>query len=81
MEEVYIPELGLSNKGKESMSSQEKKEQEARSVADVDWKYPPLESQLADHTLWLGKHLSYNDNISFHLIFVMLLRGEEVIWT
>ena len=28
MEEVYIPELGLSNKGKDMMSSQERKEQE-----------------------------------------------------
>lgn len=64
MEEVYIPELGLSNKGKDMMSSQERKEQEARSVAEVDWKSPPLESQLADHTLWLGK--------SFKSVFVFL---------
>lgn len=57
-EQAYIPELGLSNKGRDLMSSQEVKEQEARGVAAVDWRQPPLESQLADHTLWLGKPIT-----------------------
>lgn len=53
VEQAYIPELGLSNKGKESMSHQEIKDQVARGVATLNWRSPPLESQLADHTLWL----------------------------
>lgn len=37
------------------MSNQEKKEAEARSVTSIDWRFHPLEGQLADHTLWPGK--------------------------
>lgn len=62
MEQAYIPELGLSNKGKDLMSNQEIKEQEARGVAAIDWQYPPLESQLADHTLWLETKKMFGHN-------------------
>jgi elongator complex protein 2 len=55
VEQAYIPELGLSNKGKDTMTVQERKEQEARGVEAISWSQPPLESQLADNTLWFGK--------------------------
>ena len=29
--------------------------QDARRVTSIDWKAPPLESQLADHTIWPGE--------------------------
>ncbi len=38
------------------MTNQEIKEQEARGVSVITWRSPPLESQLSDHTLWLGKN-------------------------
>jgi elongator complex protein 2 len=34
------------------MSKQEKIEQETRNVGGLDWNQPPLEGQLADHTIW-----------------------------
>lgn len=37
MDQAFIPELGLSNKPKELMNSQEQKEQEARNVSVIDW--------------------------------------------
>jgi hypothetical protein len=37
------------------MSKQEQTEQEARSVARINWSAEPLESQLADLTLWPGQ--------------------------
>jgi hypothetical protein len=41
---AYIPELSLTNKAHETMSEQERREQEARCVASVDdWAEPPLE--------------------------------------
>eukprot|EP01038_Epipyxis_sp_PR26KG_P004240 gene4240-6019_t len=49
---AYIPELGLSNKAIESMSVSEMKEQESRQVVSLDWTKAPLESQLADYTIW-----------------------------
>lgn len=54
IEQAYIPELGLSNKAQECMSRQEQTEQEARCVARISWAAAPLESQLADLTLWPG---------------------------
>lgn len=41
------------------MTNQEIKEQEARGVSAITWNAPPLESQLSDHTLWLGKAYQY----------------------
>lgn len=52
VQRAYIPELGLSNKSADLMSKQEKLEQETRNVAGLDWSQPPLEGQLADHTIW-----------------------------
>jgi hypothetical protein len=40
------------------MSQQEQSEQEARSVARINWNAEPLESQLADLTLWPGPYAS-----------------------
>lgn len=54
MEQAYIPELGLSNKALDARTEQEAQEQEARGVSHLDWSRPPLESQLADLTLWPG---------------------------
>jgi elongator complex protein 2 len=54
IEQAYIPELGLSNKAQEYMSRQEQTEQQARSVARINWTAEPLESQLSDLTLWPG---------------------------
>lgn len=54
IEQAYIPELGLSNKAQEHMSKQEQTDQEARSVARINWASEPLESQLSDLTLWPG---------------------------
>ena len=55
---AYIPELGLSNRAAETMSSQEKYEQDARNVQGLDWSRAPLEGQLADYTVWPGESLS-----------------------
>ena len=52
IQRAYIPELGLSNKSADLMSKQEKMEQETRNVGGLDWNQPPLEGQLADHTIW-----------------------------
>lgn len=52
VQRAYIPELGLSNKSADLMSQQEQLEQETRNVAGLDWSQPPLEGQLADHTIW-----------------------------
>ena len=52
---AYIPELGLSNRAAETMSSQEKYEQDARNVQGLDWSHAPLEGQLADYTVWPGE--------------------------
>jgi len=52
VQRAYIPELGLSNKSADLMSKQEKLEQETRNVTGLDWSQPPLEGQLADHTIW-----------------------------
>lgn len=52
VEKAFIPELGLSNKAIDTMTSEEKKDQEARAVENISWEVPPLEGQLADHTLW-----------------------------
>lgn len=52
---AYIPELGLSNKPSNLMSNSEKSEQSSRGVHGLDWKDPPLEGQLADHTVWPGR--------------------------
>ena len=51
---AYIPELGLSNRASETMSSVEKSEQDARNVKTLDWLHAPLEGQLADYTVWPG---------------------------
>ncbi|RYY72442.1 WD40 repeat domain-containing protein, partial [archaeon] len=51
--QAYIPELGLSNKGRELATQQEVKDLLARGVSDIDWGVLPLESQLADFTLWV----------------------------
>ena len=40
------------------MSHQEETEQQARSVAGINWATPPLESQLADVNLWPGTFIS-----------------------
>eukprot|EP01034_Spumella_vulgaris_P028955 gene28953-35916_t len=63
--QAYIPELGLSNKAMETMSSQEKREQEARCVSSIDWRFHPLEGQLADHTLWpeVKKLFGHNNDV------------------
>eukprot|EP01031_Cornospumella_fuschlensis_P031083 gene31083-37566_t len=53
IQQAYIPELGLSNKGREHATQQEVKDQMARGVSDIDWSMLPLESQLADYTLWI----------------------------
>lgn len=52
VDRAYIPELGLSNRAVELMSKAEAAEQEARGVEALDWSAPPLEGQLADHTIW-----------------------------
>jgi elongator complex protein 2 len=52
IQRAFIPALGLSNKAADLMNSSELEEQEARHVQDMDWTTPPLEGQLADHTLW-----------------------------
>ena len=52
VDRAYIPELGLSNKAADLMSSQEQAEQAARNVSNLSWVAPPLEGQLSDHTLW-----------------------------
>lgn len=49
---AYIPELGLSNRPSELMTHQEALELQSRNVQAIDWRDPPLESQLADHTVW-----------------------------
>jgi elongator complex protein 2 len=52
VDRAYIPELGLSNKAADLMSSQEQAELAARNVSTLSWTTPPLEGQLSDHTLW-----------------------------
>jgi hypothetical protein len=52
---AYIPELGLSNRASETMSTQEKLDQDLRNVQTLNWTYAPLEGQLADYTVWPGK--------------------------
>jgi elongator complex protein 2 len=52
VDRAYIPELGLSNRAVELMSKAEAAEQESRGVEVLDWAAPPLEGQLADHTIW-----------------------------
>ena len=53
---AYIPELGLSNRASETMSTQEKTDQDARNVQTLNWTYTPLEGQLADYTVWPGRY-------------------------
>lgn len=53
---AYIPELGLSNRASETMSTQEKLDQDLRNVQTLNWTYAPLEGQLADYTVWPGKY-------------------------
>jgi elongator complex protein 2 len=62
---AFIPELGLSNKAADLMSSQEISEQTARNVASLDWTQAPLESQLADHTIWpeIKKMFGHNNDV------------------
>lgn len=52
IQRAFIPALGLSNKAASLMSTNEVEEQESRHVELMDWSEPPLEGQLADHTLW-----------------------------
>lgn len=52
---AYIPELGLSNRASETMSTQEKLDQDLRNVQTLNWTYAPLEGQLADYTVWPGE--------------------------
>ena len=68
---AYIPELGLSNRASETMSNQEKTDQDARNVQTLNWTYTPLEGQLADYTVWPGKNpfvrsLIYSYNLPTH---------------
>lgn len=77
---AYIPELGLSNRASETMSNQEKTDQDARNVQTLNWTYTPLEGQLADYTVWPGKNLflrslihSYNLPNYFSILFIIFL--------
>ena len=58
------------------MSHQEETEQQARSVAGINWATPPLESQLADLTLWPGNFISpyilYTVCILYIYIYIIL---------
>ena len=54
---AYLPELGLSSKASALMTSQEQIEQQARNVSSLEWKAPPLEGQLSDHTIWPGRYI------------------------
>ena len=49
---AFAPALGLSNKAVDLMNSDEKEEMQSRRVELMEWVEPPLEGQLADHTLW-----------------------------
>ena len=46
VDRAYIPELGLSNKAADLMSSQEQAEYAARNVLNLSWASPPLEGQV-----------------------------------
>ena len=51
---------------------------DARGVTTIDWSLPPLESQLADHTVWPGNH--YNIEISlFKAIFSELIKFFDIL--
>ena len=73
---AYIPELGLSNRAAETMSSQEKYEQDARNVQGLDWSHAPLEGQLADYTVWPGEMRS--DQIRSDQVRGDQMRSEEI---
>ena len=77
---AYIPELGLSNRASETMSNQEKSDQDARNVQTLNWTYTPLEGQLADYTVWPGENLflrfllnSYNVPTHFSSLFITVI--------
>ena len=63
---AYIPELGLSNRASETMSTQEKLDQDLRNVQTLNWTYAPLEGQLADYTVWPGR--DFITRISFYTV-------------
>lgn len=77
---AYIPELGLSNRAAETMSSLEKSEQDARNVQSLDWSYAPLEGQLADYTVWPGNFKELHHFIALNefglLIYSSILLGN-----
>ena len=49
---AFSPELGLTNKAMDQMSTAELDEFASRGVQEIDWTLPPLQGQLADYTLW-----------------------------
>ena len=49
---AFSPELGLTNKAMDQMSTAELDEFASRGVQEIDWSLPPLQGQLADYTLW-----------------------------
>ena len=49
---AVLPDLGLSNKAADLMTSEEKELQSQRGTRMVDWSDAPLEGQLVDYTLW-----------------------------
>ena len=51
VDRAYIPELGLSNKAADLMSSQEQAEYAARNVLNLSWASPPLEGQVKSFSL------------------------------
>ena len=49
---AFSPELALTNKATDLMSAEEREEIDGRGVPSLAWQVPPLQGQLADHTVF-----------------------------